>query len=257
VLAVPLAAACKSQDVPAPSPSVSPSVAAAPTTSAAFDAGSHPGGATAASVVRAWNKAINSHDADALGALYADLVELYGQVIGRDKAVALKRVAFGGHLRDDIENVVVAESGRATFHKKSTQKSGKVIDVQGYLDIKDGKITSEGDTTTDKNLLRARGLSCESALMDLVMSTPEAKKRAKEIDDAKVGRGMMAMPPEKPGGTWDVAVCENYEDRMPCYDHFDVDPATAKVLYSSFGGDAKPLTTEPALATKVRTACAP
>jgi hypothetical protein len=234
----------------------------APTASnAPFDGGVHAVGATIESVVRAWNAAINAHDADKVGALYSDEIELYGRVLARDKAVALKRGAFAGHLRDDIADIVVDESGRASFHKTSTLRSGKVIDVQGYLDVHDGKITSEGDTTTDKNLTRARSVSCEAAVMALVNATPEARKAMKDIDDGAkamhdviVGRAEMAMPPEKAGGAWDVAICENFPDRMPCYHHFAVTPAAGTVTYSLYGDD-KRISIDPALLAKARSAC--
>ena len=236
--------------------------AAAPVASVGFDAGTHPVAASITSIVHAWNVAINAHDADAVGLLYADQVELYGQVVARDKAVGLKRAAFAGHVRDDIDGIVVDDKGRASFHKKSTLRGGKVIDVQGYLDVAQGKIASEGDTTTDRNLVRARGVSCESALMDLVMATAEAKKAAKDLDDGiakahdpSITRGMMAQPLDDPHGAWDVGICESRPDRMPCYEHFEVNPAAGTILHSSYGSEPKPVVADPAQLAKARATC--
>jgi hypothetical protein len=221
---------------------------------AAVDGGTHEVGATIESVVRAWNTAINAHDASKLGTLYADQVELYGQVMAKERATALKKVAFGNHVRDEISNIVVDEAGRASFRKKSTLRNGKTIDVQGYLDVDHGTITSEGDTTTDKNLLRARGVTCEDAMLRLVLSTAEARRAMDEIADAGVSVGGMVFPPSNPSQPWDVAVCENYAERMPCYHHFDVSPASGTVKYSTDGDT--PIKTDAALLAAMHTACA-
>jgi hypothetical protein len=209
----------------------------------------------------AWNAAINAHDADKLGALYADEVDLYGTPVSRAKAVALKKEAFAGHVRDEISRVTVDGPGRVTFRKRSLLKSGKRVDVSAYLEASDGRITIEGDTTTDANLARAKDRACSDAVQNLVDQTAEAKHATQQIEKAAetspvpVGVGGFATPPESPGDTWHVSICENYADRMPCYHYFEVDPATAVVVYSYGGLDPRPIKTDPALAAKVRAVC--
>jgi len=159
-----------------------------------------------------------------------------------------------------MSDIKVTESGRATFHKKSALKNGKVIDVIGYLDVVGGKIVSEGDTTTDKNLARAHEVTCEDAVSALVERTPEARRAEKEISDAAektpdVHLAGMVLPPEKPGDSWTVAVCEDHGDHMPCFHFFTVDPSSAKVTYTVFGEERGALKTDPTLAEKVRAAC--
>jgi hypothetical protein len=97
-------------------------------------------------------------------------------------------------------------------------------------------------------------------VQSLVDHTAEARKATQAINDADRSGGLQgvggyAMPPDVTGDGWDVAICENYADRMPCYHHFNVDPATARVTYSGGGLDDHPIVTDPALAAKVRTAC--
>ena len=102
--------------------------------------------------------------------------------------------------------------------------------------------------------------ACAVAVQALVDQTDEAKKATRSIEEGAkksrvpAGVGGYTMPPSAPGAGWDVAICESYTDRMPCYHHFDVNPATAAVVYSS-GGDDRPITTDPTLAAKVRAAC--
>lgn len=251
---------CKKPDAqPAPSASVS----AAPSASAANAAPkeTHPAAARTEALVQAWSAAINAHDAAALGALYADSIDLYGETVTRARAIAMKKAAFAWHVRDDLDAIAVTDSGRATFHKKSTQKGGKVIDVVGYLDVRDGKIVAEGDTTTDKNLARAREVGCEDTVLAFVQATPEAKKAAADIETGAktspepVSVAGMVLPPEGDRREWSVSVCENHPDCMLCLHHFLVDPATAKLTYEL--GDARTLAGDPVLAAKVRAACAP
>ena len=251
-LVVLLLACNKPSGAPAPAASSAP----APRASApapAPDGGTHERAAKIEATVRAWNAAINAHDAEKLGALYADEIELYGRRVSRAHAIAAKRAAFPAHAHDDVTGVSVSESGRATFHKKSALKNGKVIDVLGYLDVDAaGKITSEGDTTTDTNLARKGQVSCEDAVVALVNATAEAKKASAAIPNL----AGMVMPPDKPGDGWDVGICENHPDRMPCFHHFTVDPATAKVTYTGLDSvDDITLPTDPSLAAKVRDAC--
>ncbi len=227
------------------------------------DGGAHERAARLRALVVAWNAAINAHDANKLAGLYADEVELYGKRLSRATAVAVKKASFAHHVRDTIDDIAVTDEGRATFHKNSLQSGGKLIEVDAYLDEEGGKIVSEGDTTTDTNLARARETTCELAVLQLVEQTAEAKTATKTIEEGAkssplpVSVGGYAMPPDVTGAGWGVAICENYVDRMPCYHHFNVDPATATVTYTNGGLDDRPIVTDPALAAKVRAACKP
>jgi hypothetical protein len=235
---------------------------AVPRAATSRDGGTHPRGAQVEAIVRAWNVAINTHDADKLGAMYGDEIELYGQRVARAKAVALKKAAFADHVRDDVTDVAVMETGRATFHKKSKLAGGKVIEVLAYLDLQDGKIVSEGDTTTDQNLARAHEVRCEDAVLALVRSTAEAVKAMKDIEDAKntlgpVTAGVVVHSPAETGAGWWVRICESFPDetlsknRMPCFVNFGVNSATAVVT----DDEGKPLEAAPALAAKVKSSC--
>jgi hypothetical protein len=247
---------------PAATSAAPAATSAVPRTATSRDEGTYARGAQIEASVRAWNVAINAHDADALGAMYGDAIELYGQRVTRAKAVALKKAAFADHVRDDVTDIAVKETGRATFHKKSTLMGGKVIEVLAYLDVQDGKIVSEGDTTTDQNLARAHEVRCEDAVLALVHSTAEAVKAMKDIEDAKirlgpVTAGVVVHSPAETGAGWWVRICENFPDdtlsknRMPCFVNFDVDSAAAVVT----DDEGKPLKAAPALAAKVKSDC--
>ena len=261
LVAFAMVASCKKPDAtPPPAPSASSS--ASPSASAAAKpVDAHPGtaygvgAAKTEAIVHKWNAAINAHDADALGALYADSIELYGETVPRDRAIAMKKAAFAWHVRDDLDAIAASDSGRATFHKKSTQKGGKVIDVVGYLDVRDGKIVSEGDTTTDKNLARAHEVSCDDAVLALAEATAEAKKATDEISKT-IPVGGMVLPPDAGQHDWTVNVCENHPDRMMCLHHFTVDATTGKITYAFGADDPRPVAGDPVLAAKVRIACA-
>jgi hypothetical protein len=182
------------------------------------------------SLVRDWNLAINAHDASLLAGLYDDFIELYGKRMRRSDALTAKKASFAKHARDDLSDIAVTQAGHAQFHKKSSARDGKVIDVTGYLDAREvgGKwvIVAEGDTETDTNLARAKSSRCVGAVMDIVYATAEAQQIIRDIEegakhapaDDPVSVGGMVSPEVDPADfigqpKWTVAICENHKDR--------------------------------------------
>ena len=203
-------------------------------------------------IVQAWNDATNAHDATKLSALYADDVELYGTVMTRAKAVAIKQAAFAKHDRDDLDYLTISND-RAGFVKKSKAKDGKVITVSGYLVIDDSmKITAEGDMTTDANLVRKKSNQCVDAIAALVASTPEGKAAGADIPRASAWKDDRAADP------WHVQYF-TYGGTMPdgtrvvlcCPDEFEVDSNTYVVTQR--GG--KVVTPDPAAVAKASALC--
>jgi hypothetical protein len=217
-------------------------------------------------LVRAWNAAINAHDASQLDALYAGSIELYGTRMPHARALVAKKGSFAKHAKDELSAIAVSGSGHIQFQKKSTARDGHVLEVTGYLDAEqtDGKwlIVAEGDTTTDANLARAKESRCEDAVLTLVMATTEAKEAIRDIEegakkapaDDPVNPAVMVLPRDRVDPTWSVAICENHADRMPCMYHFDVDPSRGSVREFD-DPHGRVLDTDPAPAAKVREAC--
>ena len=231
----------------------------------------------ALALVHAWNAAINAHDTALLAPLYADPVELYGVSMPRARALAAKQAAFARHDRDALSSIEVTAAGHAQFDKKSTGRDGKVLDVTGYLDLREVAgagavggtvhfvIAAEGDTTTDANLERAKASRCEAAVSRLVYATAEARKAEHDIEEGAKGSpdvhvGGMVLPPE-PGAAaaaarWRVSVCESRPERMLCLHHFEVDAVTGVVTYTGLeSAEETRLATDAALVARVEAAC--
>jgi ketosteroid isomerase-like protein len=221
-------------------------------------------------LVLSWNAAINAHDAERVGALYADDVELYGTKMSRDRAIAAKKGAFVRHARDEIADLAVDEGGRATFTKKTTSKDGKTIEVLGYLEARQvqgaWKIVVEGDTTTDRNLERARERRCTSAVLAIVHATDEAKRAMASIEQGAkkqpasdpVNVAGRVMPPQAGSSEWYVGICEDHADRMLCLNHFEVSKDTGVVRYMGIEGsdpDWHAIKTDPRLMADVVSSC--
>ena len=116
----------------AAAPSTSP-VARAPSTD---DVAQGTGPSRAIATVLAWNAAINAHDSARLAPLYADPVEIYGTKMPRARALAAKQASFAKHDHDALSSIEVTPAGHAQFDKKSTGRDGKLLEVTGYLDLR-------------------------------------------------------------------------------------------------------------------------
>ena len=252
-------------DSAVPSASAAPSVTAS--TSATTKRAMSPADTRAHDIealVRAWNEGINAHDTTRLASLYADAVELYGTRMSRAQALHAKQASFAKHDHDSLSSISVSAAGHAQFDKKSTGRDGKVIHVTGYLDTRQiaGKwlITSEGDTTTDTNLERAKQDRCQAAVLALVDTTPEAERARRAIQEPEfgvvpTGATSVATPPDH-GGPWLVQICEVHPDRLMCGPDFEVDPDRAVVFFTGVGAvDGGSLRTDPKAAARVRDAC--
>jgi hypothetical protein len=159
---------------------------------------------------------------------------------------------------------------RATFTKKTTSKDGKTIEVLGYLEARQvqgaWKIVVEGDTTTDRNLERARERRCTSAVLAIVHATDEAKRAMASIEQGAkkqpasdpVNVAGRVMPPQAGSSEWYVGICEDHADRMLCLNHFEVSKDTGVVRYMGIEGsdpDWHAIKTDPRLMADVVSSC--
>ena len=128
-------------------------------------------------VVRAWSDALDRHDVDALGALYADNVFFYTSVRTKAQVLAAKTSALGptSTFHQQIVGDIAVTNGRATFTKRSGNGT-KLASGQAVLVVAGSPlaITEERDAPRPP-------ASCEAAVMDVVDAIPAVKKQMDDI----------------------------------------------------------------------------
>lgn len=215
-------------------------------------------------VVEKWNDLHRERNAIALGELYADGVEFYGQKLSRDRVVAMKTAAFAKapDFTQSIASLKMTtpspDQARAEFIKSWTQ-GGKPGTTTAVLELKrvgtSFKVTKETDGPSEALKNRTSNESpCERAIIDLVMHTEPAKGMLMTPMPAGVRMGMRfgAGPPDEPN--YSVAVHEVHEDHLATLAWYDVDPKTG-TMRDTLDANGPALASDPALSAKVREAC--
>jgi ketosteroid isomerase-like protein len=261
--------ACEPTKVdPAPPASSSPAPTATPTAAAVTTPGKpDPVEDELAKLTKSWNDALAKRDAKALEPLYASNVRLYTVDMTREKAVKTKADILKAS-KDYTQSISFLELDtrkkthpRALFNKKWTD-GGKESQVRASLVFtkEDGKwvIKEESDAPSDQRRARAAQNEdgCESSVMKLASSTPEAMRiLGGPIDPAKGhlsnGSRIGGGPPEQP--QYSIGIHENHTDRIVTLMWIDVDPKTGAMTDAITNA---PLQGSADLVERVKVACA-
>lgn len=167
-------------------------------------------------VVRAWSDALDRHDVDALGALYADNVFFYTSVRTKAQVLAAKKSALGSTstFHQQIVGDVAVTNGRATFTKRSGNgtklaSSDAVLVVAGSPLV----ITEERDAPQPRDVG-----SCEAAVMGVVEAIPAVKKELEAIQKNVAKAPDLHMggigPEREDDGTIDGQLGVHHPDRF-------------------------------------------
>ncbi len=218
-LAIVLAASgCHRDEKPRPQPKPHPvaSVRSAPGTKTAPSGSEKPPPPTpeaeaAEKTVRAWSDALDGHDLEKLGGLYADTVRFYGRDLSKNAVIAAKRAAFAKQpgFRQELIGEISLSLYLGVFTASFTKKAGPADDflVNGAkLGIKEsaGKfvIVEETDEESARKELRARE-ACEAKVTEVVLALPEVKFAVKvaleEISQSDGGWSMGGIGPNDDG----------------------------------------------------------
>jgi len=89
-------------------------------------------------VLEAWNAALNSHDVDALGPLYAARVDFYGTSLTRAQVVARKRKALAASpkFEQHLSEITIEASPDGSMVARFVKTSGpaaRTADVRATL----------------------------------------------------------------------------------------------------------------------------
>lgn len=272
-----LGQACKEKDKE-PTAAVDAAPSAAPASASASVAASAPASAAAPpaftgveaelmTVTKAWNDALASRNADGLKTVYGAKVHLYQSSLDRDAAVKAKAAALA-KAKDYTQSIGPVEfdlrdkaKPKASFEKKWTQ-NGKTSSVRGSLGFakEAGKwvVVDESDVATDARRAKAQQKdTCESLVVAVVASTPEAKRILNGPTNPAGGHPSNGMrleggPPESP--QFSVALHENHDDRLVTLAWVDVDPKSGAVTMTL--PDEKPLQADANAVAKMKSACA-
>jgi hypothetical protein len=192
-----LALACsKTEKAPQPKASAAPSaVGSAPSPAAAPTRPQHP----AEKALITWNSALDRHDLEALGTLYAPYVRFYGVRKSTAEVVGAKRNAFTQepdfHQRVDKVLIEKTSSGfTVRFQKHSGPNLAAETAARLVLETSGDKllIVEESDAATDKRFKKAPTPTCYAAVSGIVAALP--------IIDADIRRVSRTDPQVRPGG---------------------------------------------------------
>lgn len=209
----------------------------------------------AGAVVRAWDAALNRHDAAALAALYAPSVSFYGQTLPREKLVESKKKALGASpdFEQSLSNLNLASeadgSVSATFTKRSgPAKAQREVAARLRLNELNGNyvIALESDAPTDARSDDNR--SCMEVAMATAYALPEVDKLFKEAP-ADARPGGLSFPEE--AGRESAAIGFHHDDRFESV--FYVEVQNGDLTVSEYG---EPLKIPSAARARVRAKCA-
>lgn len=152
----------------------------------------------AEAVLTAWNAALNNHQPEALGLLYAPEVLFYGQRKPAGEIIQTKRktLARSPGYRQRIENVRIEEGPNGFIvHFRKLSGDAALTTVQARLVLernKDGLfVVEETDAATDERLTRPLPLTCADAALDALSEHPiireDIKRVATEFPDVHPG----------------------------------------------------------------------
>ena len=138
--------------------------------------------------VRAWNQALDRHDVETLGKLYADKVRFYGQERSKVAVMSAKRTALKkqpGFRQELIGEISLERNNgnvRATFQKKSGLP-GNFLVISATLELAphagDFVIVEESDQASAQKE-PVNGGGCEEKAAEVAHALPEAKRAITE-----------------------------------------------------------------------------
>lgn len=209
----------------------------------------------AGALVRAWDAALNRHDATALGPLYADKVSFYGQTTTRDALVQAKQRALAAtpdyaqslsdlRLSNDPDGSV-----KATFTKRSGAKTAQRQVIASLRLQRAGEgflIASESDAATDAR--SDANKSCMELAMDVTYALPQVRSfYAQAPADARQG-GVLYDDGPAHGS---AAIGFHHDDRFEAVFFIDVEAGKLSVTQYS-----EPLAVPSAVQARVHAKCA-
>jgi hypothetical protein len=206
---------------------------------------------------RLWNEASNKRDAKALGNLYGEEINLYGEALGNEEAVNSRRTFFDTNRNySQVLTAVKTEELSATETRISFQKdftaAGKKQSVPAYLKFEKfdtgWKIVAESDVASDKEVEEQAGrnipeseiTSCDKAAEAIFLSSAEVKTLLKR----KFARYELEYTPDAADNPnrrywfWIYTAQPNSGKADPG-EHFQVDPLNGQLFeYNSLQDQA-------------------
>lgn len=154
-------------------------------------------------IVRAWSEALDRHDIDALGPLYAPKVTFYGADLSRAAVLAAKKRALGRgstfeqQIVGDLEAVDTEKGPITISFTKRSGSGGKLTDIRSVI-VVDGAtlaITEEHDAASEARAEQLRDARCFEVVAAVVSSLPAVKKIL-----GRVEAGLSKFPNHRMGG---------------------------------------------------------
>lgn len=263
-------AACRRKEraLPGPKPSASPAViASAP--SEPVPSGSRLPFANederANQIIRAWNEALNRHDADGLAGLYGETVRFYGRTLSRKAVVAAKRAAFAKQPAFFQELIGIPEFSRtqdealtASILKRSGEgDKWEVVSAKLVLSLGDAGafvIIAETDEPSSRREELGRG-DCLTTAVEAVNALPEVERAVAAAmataDGEKARFGGLGPYDDEKGGVFGglgIHTDERFEEQISYH-------VQKGVLWVSVLGDE--VTIPQDALRKVKRACSP
>lgn len=154
-------------------------------------------------IVRSWNDALDRHDIDALGTLYAPTVAFYGTDAPRAAVLAAKKRALGRgstfeqRIASDLEVADAPGGGVEVTFTKRSGTGGKLVDVRAIIVVAGDvpAITQERDAASDARAERQRDERCFDAVTGTVSALPAVKRIL-----GKVEADLAKFPDHRMGG---------------------------------------------------------
>lgn len=154
-------------------------------------------------IVRSWNDALDRHDVDALGTLYAPTVAFYGTDTPRAAVLAAKKRALGSgstfeqRIASELDVADAPGGGVEVTFTKRSGRGGKLVDVRAIIVVAGdaAAITQERDAASDARAERQRDERCFEAVRGTVSALPAVKRILGKVE-ANLGK----FPDHRMGG---------------------------------------------------------
>lgn len=209
--------ACRREETPVPKAKPQPVAAASSTPSVPAPSGSDktpalsPEAENAVRTVRAWSDALDRHDLEKLGELYAGTVRFYGRDLSKNAVIAAKRAAFTkepGFRQMIIGEIALSlnlEVFTASFHKKAGPDDDFLVNgAKLRIKADAGKflIVEETDEESMRKELVAHA-ACLKKVDEVLTTLPDVKFAEKvalsEIEKSDGGWSMGGIGPNDDG----------------------------------------------------------
>lgn len=188
--------------------------------------------------VTAWSEALNAHNIDALDAMYAARVRIYGQELTREAVLKAKRAALGSQstFRQSLVSAIrvekVADGWVAKFAKQSgAAENQKTVNAMLKVQSMGSTlvIAHETDETTEANLAVRKKTpadsKCHKTALAVVETLPEVKAAIADAERGakSVGGNYGGMGPIEHAEGFSGALGVHTKERFESYVNYDVD----------------------------------